>query len=58
MMDNIQPYSSKAETLDAIFRSNIKEYAELLKTLNGLDAKGISISPDKSDHINKTSTEV
>lgn len=59
MMDNnIQPYSSKAETLDAIFRSNIQKYAELLKTLKGLDARGISISPDKSDHISKTSAEV
>jgi hypothetical protein len=56
-MDNVKNYSSKAETLDAIFRSNIEKYSDLLANLRNLNATRISISKDTNTHINQTEAQ-
>ncbi len=50
--DNIQKYSSKAKTLESLFKSANAEYSRLLTTLKGIDSSSIATLSDTSSHIN------
>lgn len=55
MISKIERYSSKAETLNESFRSNIAEYDKLMQALKSKsgNAARIGIKEDISDHICK-----